>query len=299
MGKKRIAIIDNSALAKEKKKPRESRLKVEDARHRVSAKGRRLVKTGLPSRRLVKTGKEHGRITDMGAVVLEEAGEILEKEKKLEKETLAKVTKKAKKVKKKPSRKRGKRYQEARKKVDRTKFYSLSEAIKLTKTTSISRFNGAVEVHLSTHQVGLKGTVKFPYGTGKSQRIAIATDELLGKIAKGKVDFDILLATPAMMPKLAKYAKILGPRGLMPNPKAGTVTDDPEKLARQLAGKVQFRTEAKAPLIHMVIGKVDSKERDLEENLKTLIEAVGKTNIKKAVLTSTMGPGIKVDLGSI
>lgn len=275
MGKKRIAIIDESALAKAKKKPEEK------------------------GRKIVRTGKEHGRITDMGAVVLDEAAKIKEKEKKLEEEALVKVTKKAKKPKKKPSKKRGKRYQEARKKVDRTKFYSLPEAIKLAKTTSISRFNGAVEVHLSTHQVGLKGTVKFPYSTGKSQKIAIATDELLRKIAKGKIDFDVLLATPEMMPKLIKYAKVLGPRGLMPNPKSGTITDKPEKLVKQLAGKVQFRTEAKAPLIHIVIGRLNSKEKDLAENFKALIEAVGKKNIQKAVLTSTMGPGIKVAIDNL
>lgn len=216
MGKKRIAIIDDSSPAKEKKKPKEK---------------------GLPASRqgqkIVKTGKEHGRIADMGAIALEEAAKIKEQEEKLEKEALKKVTKKAKRPKKKPAKKRGKRYQDARKKVDRTKFYPLSEAVKLAKTTSISRFNGAIEVHLSTHQAGLKGTVKFPHSTGKS------------------------------------------------------------------LGKVPFHTETKAPLIHMVIGKVDSKEKDLEENFKALIKAIGKGNIRKTVLTSTMGPGIKVAIDNL
>ena len=93
-----------------------------------------------------------------------------------------------------------------------------------------------------------------------------------------------------------KYAKILGPRGLMPTPKAGTITNKPKELARQLAGKVRFKTEAKAPLIHMVIGKVKDKEKNLKENFQALIQAVGLKNIKKAVLTSTMGPGIKIKL---
>ncbi len=101
------------------------------------------------------------------------------------------------------------------------------------------------------------------------------------------------------MPKLTKYAKILGPKGLMPNPKTGTITDNPKELAKQMANKTQFKTEAKAPLIHQVIGKVDFKPRELEANFKALTEAIGINKIKKAVITSTMGPGIKINLTSI
>jgi len=98
------------------------------------------------------------------------------------------------------------------------------------------------------------------------------------------------------MPKLAKYAKILGPRGLMPNPKAGTITDNPEELAKKLAGKTSWKTEAKAPLIHLTIGKVSQPEHQLEENFKALVAAIGQKNIKKAVLAPTMGPGIKIKI---
>lgn len=271
MGKKRIAII-----GKEKAKP------------------------GLPSetgRRLVKPGKQHGRITDVSQEALAEAANIEEKAKKLEQEIKAKakgVEKRPKKA--RPAKKRGKRYQTVKILVDRTKTYSLSEGIKLLKKTSISRFNGSVETHLVTRQAGLKGEVKFPHSTGKTSKIAIADEDLIKKIGKGKIDFNILLATPQMMTKLAKYAKILGPKGLMPSPKSGTITDNPQDLAEKMAGKVQFRTEAKQPLIHQVIGKVDDSQKNLEENFQTLIQAVGPKNIQKAVITSTMGPGIKVSV---
>lgn len=274
MGKKRIKIIGVQQAPKEKK--------------------------GLPAgrqgRKIVKTGKEHGRITDMGAEALAEAERIKEKEKELTKVTT--VSKKKKGRTPRPAKKRGKKYLQVKVLVDRKKFYPLEEAIKLAKKTSLSKFNGSIEVHLNVKETGLKGELEFPHSTGRTQRIRIADKKLIDQLEKGKIDFDLLIAIPAMMPKLVKFAKLLGPKGLMPNPKAGTISEKPEELAKQLSGKVQFRTEAKVPLIHMVIGKVDSKESDLIGNFQALIEAIGKKNIQKAVLTSTMGPGIKVNLNS-
>jgi len=242
----------------------------------------------------VRTGKEHGRISDLGTQALEEAAIIEEKTKKLQQEIAAKAEKAGKKV--KPKRIRGRRWQEARKKIDPKKNYSLSEAIKILKTVSLSRFDGSVDAHLVVKKVGLKGEVEFPYPTGKQQKIRIADEELLKDLEKGKIDFTLLIATPQMMPKLAKYAKILGPRGLMPNPKAGTITDKPEELAKKLTGKTSWKTEPKAPLIHLTIGKVSQPERQLEENFKALVAAIGQKNIKKAVLAPTMGPGIKIKI---
>lgn len=273
MGKKRIAVIDDSKK-KEKK--------------------------AAEKRKVVKTGKEHGRITDMGAEALAEAERIKAKEKELEKLEATKKQKEQKRKKKtKPTKKRGQRYLEARKKVDRNKFYPLSKAIKLAKETSISQFNGSLEVHLNVQETGLKGEINFPHPTGKTQKIRVVDDQLIKELEKGKIDFTLLVASPAMMPKLVKFAKLLGPKGLMPNPKAGTVSEKPEERAKELAGKIQFRTEPKAPLIHLVIGKADSKEKELAENFQALIEAVGVKNIQKAVAKTTMGPGIKVDLESI
>jgi large subunit ribosomal protein L1 len=242
----------------------------------------------------VRTGKEHGRISDLGTQALEEAAIIEEKTKKLQQEIAAKAEKAGKKV--KPKKIRGRRWQEARKKIDPQKIYSLPEAIKLLKTVSLSRFDGSVDAHLVVKKTGLKGEVEFPHPTGKQQKIRIADEELLKDLEKGKIDFTLLIATPQMMPKLAKYAKILGPRGLMPNPKAGTITDKPEELAKKLAGKTSWKTEPKAPLIHLTIGKVSQPEHQLEENFKALVAAIGQKNIKKVVLAPTMGPGIKIKI---
>ena len=127
----------------------------------------------------------------------------------------------------------------------------------------------------------------------------VGSDDLLEKVKGGWLDFDKAIATPDLMASVGKLGKVLGPRGLMPNPKTGTISEKPKELAKELAGKAQFRTETKAPLIHLVIGRVDTKEANLEANFKALIQAIGTTNIQKAVLTSTMGPGIKIDLTSL
>jgi len=272
VGKKRIRVIDDSEKKEKKSQKKE--------------------------RKIVKTGKEHGRIADMGAEVLAEAERIKKKEEKLAEETKVKTKKVVKKKAPVKAKIRGKKYQQARKKVDRNQVYTPLKAIKLAQETSISKFDGSIEVHLVIMETGLKGEVQFPYPTGKQTKIAIANETLLKKISEGKFDFDVLLAPPAIMPQLSKYAKVLGPRGLMPNPKAGTITDKPEELAKKMAGKTQFKTEAKAPLIHLVIGKVNYKPQELEANLKALTNVIGPNKIKKAVITSTMGPGIKVDLTS-
>ena len=249
-------------------------------------------------RKIVKTGKEHGRITDVGAEALAEAATIEEKTKKIEQETLKGAKKQVKKEIKK-EKQRGKKYQEAKKKVDATKFYRLEEAIKLLKNVSLSKFKGKVDAHLNVKEVGLKGEIQFPHSTGQKQNIRIADEELLKDLEKNKIDFTLLLATSKMMPKLVKFAKLLGPRGLMPNPKNGTITENPEEFIKKAAGKTQFKTEPKFPLIHLAIGQVDFPEKDLEDNFKALIKAVGKGKIQKAVLCPTMGPSIKIDLDSV
>lgn len=243
---------------------------------------------------VVRTGKEHGRISDLGTQALLEAEEIEKKTKKIEEE----VAKKVKKETKAPRlpRQRGKKYKKVKNLVDKNKLYPLKEAIKLVKTVSFSKFPGSIDVHLVVKSTGIKGEVEFPYSTGKTQKIRIADETLLKDLEKGKIDFTLLIATPQIMPKLAKYAKLLGPRGLMPNPKTGTITDKPEELAKKLAGKTTFKTEPKAPLIHMTIGKVSQPDEEIEKNFLALVEAVGIKNIKKASLAPTMGPGVKVKI---
>lgn len=287
MGKKRIAVLGEPSFAKASE-----------------GKEKKKSKSGSPDetgRRLVKSGKQHGHLADVGAEALKEAAVIEEKEKKLESEITKEVKKEGKEAKKeiKPAKTRSKKYLQAKKEIDKTKFYPLSESIKLLKKISISHFNGSVDVHLNVNETGLKGTVEFPYSTGKTQVVKIADEQLIKDLEKGKVNFTILIATPQMMPKLVKFAKLLGPKGLMPNPKSGTISDNPEETAKKITQKTQFRTETKVPLIHLSIGKINDAEKNLEANFKTLIKAVGKRNIKKAILAPTMGPSIKVDLATV
>jgi len=144
---------------------------------------------------------------------------------------------------------------------------------------------------------GIKGEVELPHFQVKTKKVEIASEGTLKKLEAGKIDFDILLSSPVMMPQLTKYAKLLGPKGLMPNPKNGTITDNPEKLAKEFEKpKFSYKSEANAPLIHTIFGKVSQPEKELEANLSTLIKAIGSQNIKKAVIKSTMGPAIKISL---
>ncbi|MBI5620225.1 50S ribosomal protein L1 [Candidatus Gottesmanbacteria bacterium] len=188
--------------------------------------------------------------------------------------------------------------------IDKTKLYPLAEAIALVKKTSLTKFDGTVELHVNLNPMSLgdakgdyRGTVSLPHGTGKEVRVAIADDALLSKIESGTIDFDVLVAHPSMMPKLAKLAKTLGPKGLMPNPKNGTVSPDPEKRAKELAhGQVNFKAEPGNPIIHMGIGKVSFDEKKLTENIQAILTSIGMTKISRVTLASTMGPGIKVAL---
>ncbi|MCX8009119.1 MAG: hypothetical protein N3A54_05490 [Patescibacteria group bacterium] len=159
-------------------------------------------------------------------------------------------------------------------------------------------------INLSLQALGGKpdyrGSVVLPHGTGKSIRVAIADDNVINELEQGLIEFDILVAHPSMMPKLAKFARMLGPKGLMPNPKNGTVHPEPEKRAQELSkGEVYFKTEPNNPIVHLRIGKVSFDDEKLVENIQALIKAIGKQKIVKATLSATMGPGIKLDLSSV
>ncbi len=207
----------------------------------------------------------------------------------------------AKETPKKSHRKsRSKRYREAQKLISKDKFYPLAEAIKLTKKTSVSRFTGNLEAHLIVNQKGEFGEVKLPYSTGKQKRVTIADEKVISAIKAGKIDFDVLIASPKMMPKLLPLARILGPKGLMPNPKNGTLTKDPEKaMAKFVKAGLRLRTEKKAPVLHLVLGKLDQNNKELTANVRAVARALNVTNIKKLILVATMGPAIKVNLQSL
>ena len=181
--------------------------------------------------------------------------------------------------------------------VDRTKNYSLAEALELLEKLQRGKTDETVELHLNTASTGVSGNVVLPNGTGKKTRVAIANDAIIAEIEKGVINFDILVAEPTMMAKLARVAKVLGPRGLMPNPKNGTITEKPEEVAKKYeGGQVNFRTEAKTPIIHLTVGKMSFGPAKLTENFQALITAVKKSNIVNATLKSTMSPGIKLKI---
>ncbi len=215
-------------------------------------------------------------------------------------ETVEETAKKAAKKKKAKIKVRSKRYVEVMKLVDKEKLYPLTDAISLVKQTTLTKFDGTVELHVSLNPLTLgdkkdyRTAVSLPHGTGKEVRVAIADDKVLAEIEAGKINFDILVAHPTMMAKLAKVARVLGPRGLMPNPKTGTVSPDPEKRAKELSsGQVNLKTEPGNPLIHMPIGKVSFEDKKISENVKAVLKALG-TKVAKVTLSATMGPGVKV-----
>ena len=196
---------------------------------------------------------------------------------------------------KKVIRVRGKKYKAVKKKIDVLKLYPLKEAVKLVKETSISKFDGKIEAHLTVLDIGNVGEIAFPHLETSSKKIVVLNDTILAEIKEGKVNFDILIATPTTMPKLLPFARVLGPKGLMPNPKSGTLTDKPEEAVKRLSvAKTMIKTEKKAPVIHIVVGKVSQPEKELEANILELIKVVKFPKIKKLALCATMGPCVKV-----
>jgi len=197
---------------------------------------------------------------------------------------------------------RSKRYQEVAGMVDKSKLYSLTEAVSLVKKTSITTFDGTVELHVNLNPAVLgdkkdfRTSVSLPHGTGKQVRVVIADDKVLEEVADGKINFDVLVAHPSMMAKLAKVARILGPKGLMPNPKTGTVTPDPEKRAKELSsGQMNIKTEPGNPIIHMPVGKVSFADADIADNITAVLTTLGN-KVSRVSLSATMGPGVKVAL---
>lgn len=225
------------------------------------------------------------------------------------------------------SQRTGKKFTAAAGKVDPNKLYPLEEAVALVKEVSFTKFDEsldlAVNLGVDPRQAdqNIRGAIALPRGSGKTVRIIVFAkgdkaveagkmgvdfvggDDLVEKIQGGWMDFDQVIATPDMMMQVGKLGKILGPRGLMPNPKLGTVTFDIEKVVKELkAGRAEFRVE-KGGIVHASVGKVSQSLEDLHENAKALIEALVRakpstskgTFLKKVCLSSTMGPGIKVD----
>jgi large subunit ribosomal protein L1 len=202
--------------------------------------------------------------------------------------------------------KHGKAYLEARGKVDREHEYEPAEAVKLLKEVKSAKFDESVEVHIRTGlnvrhaDEQLRGTIALPHGLGKDVKIA---DDLAKKIEEGWTDFDVAIATPDMMPVVGRLGRVLGPQGKMPNPKVGTVTMDVRKAVEESkSGKIEYRTDRTA-IVHINIGKTSFDERRLLENYAAVIDEMIRAKpsaakgryLRSITITSTMGPGIKVD----
>lgn len=192
---------------------------------------------------------------------------------------------------------RSKKYQEAKLKIGAGKTYPLKEAIKLVKETSYSKFDGTFEMHLVVKKTGGSVHVALPYSGGKEKRIEMANEKTVEKLTEGKIDFDILLATPNLMPKLIPFAKILGPRGLMPNPKNGTIIKSVKDAEKFGGNSLTLKTEKDAPLIHTSFGKVSQKDEELAKNAEKIIDALGGSKtIIRAFIKSTMSPSVKINI---
>ncbi|MCX2722366.1 50S ribosomal protein L1 [Roseibium salinum] len=225
----------------------------------------------------------------------------------------------------------GKRIRAAREGIDRNKVYPLTEAISLVKERAKTKFDETVEIAINlgvdprhADQM-VRGVCVLPNGTGKSVRVAVfargdkaeeakaagadivGAEELVEEVQSGKIDFDRCIATPDMMPLVGRLGKVLGPRGLMPNPKVGTVTPDVKSAVRDAkGGAVQFRVE-KAGIVHAGVGKVSFTEEAITQNVKALIDAIQKAKpagakgsyLRRIAVSSTMGPGVKVDLATV
>lgn len=200
---------------------------------------------------------------------------------------------------------RSKRYLALVEQVDKNKKYAIDEAIELAKATSSTKFEGSVELHIKiSDKKGKKkgidelarGIFNLPNGIGKTLNVVILDEDKIAEIFKTKkVDFDVAIATPSLMPKLGKVAKILGPKGKMPNPKTGTVTDDPEKVKAEIEkGKVEYKVDA-SNVIHQMIGKSKWENDKIKANMMAVLLALPKNRVQSVSLTTTMGPGIKLD----
>ena len=224
--------------------------------------------------------------------------------------------------------KRGKKYVEAAKAIDRATLYDAADAVALVKKTAVAKFDETIEAHIRTGCDGrhadqqIRGAVVLPHGTGKKVRILVFAkdakaeeakaagadyvggEELIPKIQNENwFEFDVVVATPDMMGVVGRLGRVLGPKGLMPNPKAGTVTMDVTKAVQEIkAGKIEYRLD-KTNIIHVPVGKASFTEEQLADNFQTIIDAINKARpaavkgqyLKSVVLTSTMGPGVKVN----
>ncbi len=290
MGKVRIRVLGLEEIEK-KQKEEQKRRREEKKKKKVEGVGlkggERMVQVEVSEEELEKEKR---------AKMLLEAAEKREKEEEEGKRRFVKI--------KHPP---GKKYKKAKETIEKSlkgkEAMPLKEAIELLKKVAYANFDESVELHLNVAKTGLKGEVKMPHSIGKEVKVKIVDDEFIEKLSKGEVDLssiDVLISHPSYMPKLSKFARILGPKKLFPNPKQGTLSENPEEAAKKFkSGILRWKTEPKFPLIHQMIGKISYKTDDLVENAVVFLRSVGKHNIKEAYIKTTMSPSIKLTLEEV
>lgn len=278
-------------------------------------------------KKVAKSGKRSEKA--MREVAEKEAKESRKTEAKVSEELTEKTIKKGPKPVTRPLlERRGKKYKEVAKLIDKSKYYNISEAVELATKSSPTKFDASVEVHVRLNvdprqaDQNIRSTVSLPHGSGKTIKVAVFAPEsdhkdaknagadivgdetLLKQLDKELVDFDVLITSPQYMPKLGKYARLLGPRGLMPNPKSGTVASDVVKAVKEAkTGKIEYRVD-KQSIVHIAIGKVSFGNSKLLDNAKAFFDSLQSQKpssikgsyIKSINMSTTMGPGIKVEL---
>lgn len=292
MGKIRVKTFDESSEADEAKlKAKREMKKAEKVAQKNADKAQDelyIEKKEADNENIVTEAKEHSEIqveTQFDQTPVEtSAQETKSSDKKHKKEKF--IT----------SKEVGARHKQNLTIVSKTQNYNLDQALSALKKFKKSNFDETVELHINTKEKGISGQLTLPHGTGKTLVIKIADDAILAEVEKGKINFDVLVATPSMMPKLAKVARVLGPRGLMPNPKNGTITENPEDAVKKLSGgQISYKTESASPIIHAIVGKVSFDDKKLSENITAFLSNVGSANIKNVTLKSTMSPAIRLN----
>lgn len=295
MGKKKLAVIDDSQI-EETKVTKETKAASDEA--------------VIPSAS-DESMEDSKAETDSSTFSQNDKSSEDKKTASAEKTKKVKASKRAQK--KGKARYRSAKYKASAEKVEKSKRYSLNEAVDLAKSTSYTKFDGSLELHLNTNAKNIRGLVSLPFASGKKLKILafgkgadesgadiIGDDAKLNEIIRGITTFDVIVTTAEWMPKLARAAKVLGPRGLMPSPKNGTITENLKKAVEEIqSGKVEYKTEKNGQAIHLTIGKVSQESDQIVQNTKILFNAIGKTRIKKAVISPSMGTGVKLDLTSI
>jgi len=200
----------------------------------------------------------------------------------------------------KPKHEHGKKYQAVAQLVNREEVLQIDQLWEELEKTKVTAFDPTVEIHVNLQLSGIRGNINLPGGTAKKKRVLVITDANLEdevkKIESGKIEFDVLVVKPEMMPKIAKLAKKLGPKGLMPNPKSGTVTENPEKIVEEIeSGRIEYKQD-KGNVIHLPVGKLSFGKDKILSNIKEVIKAMPANKVNSAFVNLTMGPSLKLNV---